>query len=99
MQYDLILLTGDYPLIDFTLLGRYVNFIQVRCSDSMCDGISSGVAAAPQKRSSSRTRRRLAVAVGVLVGGGEGVAVVVVVVLCRFAPRTLLSRRLRSKHI
>lgn len=30
LQYDLILLTGDYPLIDFTLLGRYINFVQVR---------------------------------------------------------------------
>lgn len=29
LQYDLILLTGDYPLIDFTLLGRYINFVQV----------------------------------------------------------------------
>lgn len=32
LQYDLILLTGDYPLIDFTLLGRYINFVQVRGS-------------------------------------------------------------------
>ena len=30
LQYDLILLTGDYPLIDFTLLGRYINFVQVK---------------------------------------------------------------------
>lgn len=29
LQYDLILLTGDYPLIDFTLIGRYINFVQV----------------------------------------------------------------------
>ncbi|CAN0104922.1 unnamed protein product, partial [Ectocarpus sp. 12 AP-2014] len=29
LQYDLILLTGDYPLIDFTLLGRYINFVQI----------------------------------------------------------------------
>lgn len=29
LQYDLILLTGDYPLIDFTLLGRYINVVQV----------------------------------------------------------------------
>ncbi|CAM9142714.1 unnamed protein product [Ascophyllum nodosum] len=28
LQYDLILLTGDYPLIDFTILGRFVNFVQ-----------------------------------------------------------------------
>lgn len=33
LQYDLILLTGDYPLIDFTVIGRYVNFIQV-CASS-----------------------------------------------------------------
>lgn len=29
LQYDLILLTGDYPLVDFSLPGRFVNFLQV----------------------------------------------------------------------
>lgn len=35
LQYDLILLTGDYPLIDFTLLGRYINFVQVKLTRSL----------------------------------------------------------------
>lgn len=44
LQYDLILLTGDYPLIDFTLIGRYINFVQVLID------LSSGIRSTPLMR-------------------------------------------------
>jgi hypothetical protein len=29
LQPDLILLTGDYPLVDFTITGRLINVVQI----------------------------------------------------------------------
>eukprot|EP01048_Picozoa_sp_COSAG05_P007192 COSAG05_NODE_500_length_9234_cov_107.281664_19_plen_69_part_00 len=32
LSYTLILLSGDYPLIEFTLAGRFVNGIMILCA-------------------------------------------------------------------
>lgn len=39
LQYDLILLTGDYPIVDFSLLGRYINFVQVNVQQRSLDAL------------------------------------------------------------
>ncbi|CAM9445641.1 unnamed protein product [Discosporangium mesarthrocarpum] len=66
LQYDLILLTGDYPLIDFSLAGRYINFVQIVVAVGVV-AVPSGLIAngfteiLQEKRLEKYARRRKAV--------------------------------------
>ncbi|CAM9528674.1 unnamed protein product, partial [Phaeothamnion confervicola] len=65
LQYDLILLTGDYPLIDFTLWGRLVNVLQIVVAVGVV-GVPSGLIAGgftevlAKSKAENRARRRQA---------------------------------------